>query len=585
MPWVGSREPEDNFDHKLFQISLNNSEVLEKLTIRNYALISSLDITFQPGLTILTGETGAGKSIMLGALSLLLGGRADTRVIADGSAKSVVEALFTDVVPELKEYFDSNDLEWNDGEVIIRREISASGRSRAFINDRPVTLSILAGLSEQLIDIHSQHSNARINSPSVQLEIIDSMADNDELLREYIEEFASYVNLRAKIRRLRESLEKNRKNSEFMRFQLEQLDKLNPRKGELAEIEKRFELLSDADEIKENLTGMSQLIGGYEEGVLDRIAEARGLASKIDFTMFDSEAGEHSIERRLENAFVELKDICESLEDYAGSIDSNPAALARMSERMNQYYDAVKRFRVVDADGLIAMREDLRHKLDAIDNGDSDLPELEREAKAKGKVLKDKADLLTASRKKAASEFERILMETAAPLGLPNIRFEVKFEAGKLSPTGQDHVEFLCAFNKNQTPGAVARIASGGEISRLMLSMKCIMARHMNLPTIIFDEVDTGVSGDIADKMGNMMLDMSRDMQVMTITHLPQVAAKGVSHFKVYKSDGDDKTNTHVRPLSEEERVREIAGMISGSSISDAALDNARALLSFKHNK
>ncbi|MDE7442408.1 MAG: DNA repair protein RecN [Muribaculaceae bacterium] len=558
--------------------------MLERLTIKNYALIDSLELEFHDGLTILTGETGAGKSIMLGALSLLLGGRADTRVISDGGSKSIVEALFTRVDSELKEYFDRNDLEWNDGDIIIRREIASNGRSRAFINDRPVTLGILAQLSEQLIDIHSQHANARINDPQTQLEIIDAMADNDSLRKDYLEEFASYVNLRSRIHHLREGIERSKENCEFMRFQLEQLAKLNPKRGELEQIEARFELLSDADDIKERLSTVASLLGGYDGGVLGALADVRALVAGIDMKMFEAETEGPGIAERLEQTVIELKDIYESFEDYASSIDCNPEALARTTERMNQYYDAVKRFRVKNADELVDLRDELQEKLNAIDYGDSELPELEREYKTKGKLLKERADLLTASRHRAANEFSELLNETARPLGLKNMEFSVGFHVGKLTPQGQDRVEFLCTFNKNQPSGPVAKIASGGEISRLMLSLKRILASRMRLPTIIFDEVDTGVSGEIADKMGNMMMEMSADMQVMTITHLPQVAAKGRSHFKVYKTDGDNKTNTHVRELHKDERVREIAAMMSGSNVTEAALKNARALLKNKGN-
>lgn len=556
--------------------------MLEKLVIKNYALIDNLELEFKDGLTILTGETGAGKSIMLGALSLLLGGRADTRVISDGGSKSIVEAVFTGVNEDMKEYFDRNDLEWNDGDIIIRREIAQNGRSRAFINDRPVTLGILSQLSEQLIDIHSQHANARINDPQVQLEIIDVIADNESLRKDYLEEFASYVNLRSRIHRLRDNIEKTKENSEFMRFQLEQLTKLNPKRGELEQIEARFELLSDADEIKERMSSAASALGGYDGGVIDRLGDVRSLLSGVDMKMFGNQEDELSIDERLESVLIEVKDIYESLDDYASSIDSNPAALAKTSERMNHYYEAVKRFRVKNSDELVDLREELEEKLRAIDYGDCELPELEREYKMKGKQLKERADILTASRHKAAEEFSSILNATARPLGLKNMEFSVGFQIGKLTPQGQDRVEFLCAFNKNQQAGPVAKIASGGEISRLMLSLKRILASRMQLPTIIFDEVDTGVSGEIADKMGEMMVEMSEDMQVMTITHLPQVAAKGSSHFKVYKDDGAGKTNTHVRELKDNERVREIAGMMSGSNVTEAALENARALLGKK---
>lgn len=553
--------------------------MLEKLTIKNYALIDRLELEFGPGLTTLTGETGAGKSIMLGALSLLQGVRADTRAVADGEAKSIVEAIFVEVDPELQSFFDRNDLEWNGGEVIIRREISQNGRSRAFINDRPVTLGILTSLSEQLIDIHSQHANAHINDPAVQLHIIDVIAGNANLLQDYEEDFAAFINLRSRIHRLRESMEKARENSEFMRFQLEQLNKLNPKKGELVAIERKFEMLSDADDLRERLSSAAQLLGGYDRGAVDNVAETIGLLDSVDMSIFEGEVDGMTIPERLENIHIELKDIYEALEDYASSIDSNPAALAKASDRMNRYYEAVKRFRVSDADALVSLRDELQEKLREIDLGDGELPELERQYKIQGKKLKEKADLLTASRRRGAEEFAALLNDTARPLGLKNMEFSVSLQSGKLTPQGQDKVEFMCAFNKNQSPGPVSKIASGGEISRLMLSLKRILAGRMNLPTIIFDEVDTGVSGEVADKMGVMMADMGREMQVMAITHQPQVAAKGIRQFKVYKTDGDTRTNTHVRELSLEEREHEIASMMSGSNISESALHTARVLL------
>lgn len=553
--------------------------MLEKLIIKNYALIDRLELEFGPGLTTLTGETGAGKSIMLGALSLLQGVRADTRAVADGDSKSIVEAIFVNVDPELQSYFDRNDLEWNGGEVIIRREISQNGRSRAFINDRPVTLGILTSLSEQLIDIHSQHANAHINDPGVQLHIIDVMAGNSNLLQDYEEDFAAFINLRSRIQRLRDSIEKARENSEFMRFQLEQLDRLNPRKGELPTIERKFEMLSDADDTREKLSSAAILLGGYDRGALDNVSETIGLLDSIDMNVFEGEVDGPTIPERLSQIHIELKDIYEALEDYSSSIDSDPAALARASDRMNKYYEAMKRFRVSEADALVDLRDELKEKLRQIDMGDDELPELEKMYKLQGKKLKEKADLLSASRRRGAEEFSALLNETARPLGLKNMEFSVSLQGGKLTSQGQDKVEFMCAFNKNQVPGPVSKIASGGEISRLMLSLKRILAGRMNLPTIIFDEVDTGVSGEVADKMGVMMADMGREMQVLAITHQPQVAAKGIRQFKVYKTDVDTRTNTHVRELSLEEREHEIASMMSGSSVSDSALHTARVLL------
>ncbi len=543
-------------------------------------MIDSLDLEFDDGLTIITGETGAGKSIMLGALSLLLGGRADTRAISDGSAKSVVEALFEDVPPVLSDYFEENDLDWRDGEVIIRREISSSGRSRAFVNDQPVTLTVLSGVSQNLIDIHSQHENARLNDPSAQLEIIDAVCDNESLRKEYQAAFNRFVSIRGKIRRLKEEIEKNRENSEFLRFQLEGLEALHPKRGELVEIERRFEMLSDADEIRENLQEFCSMLGANERGAIDILRNAKALVDKLNLTTFDKgDEEETSIPGRLESIIIDLRDIFEGAEDILSSVDTDPVKLAKLSQRMNAYYDAVKRFRVKDADELVALWEEVRDKLNSIETGGDELPELEKRGKAEGKLLKELADKLTENRKNGAELFSKEVSETARPLGLPNLDFVVEIESGKLSLTGQDKIEFLCGFNKNQSPAPVARMASGGEMSRLMLSIKDIMAGRMNLPTIIFDEVDTGVSGEIADKMGEMMVEMSRSMQVITITHLPQVAAKGKSHFKVYKRDDENRTVTHVKALDEGERVREIAGMMSGSEVGEAALNNARDLL------
>lgn len=553
--------------------------MLERLSIKNYALIDSLDLDFTEGLTILTGETGAGKSIMLGALSLLLGGRADTRVISDGGSKSIVEAIFSGADEDVKRYFEQNDLEWNEGEIIIRREIAQNGKSRAFINDRPVTLNILEGVSEQLIDIHSQHANARLNDPRTQLGIIDVIACNDTLKKEYNEEFTAYVNLRGRIHRLREEIEKNKENAEFIRFQLEQLNRLQPKKGELPEIERRYEILSDADEIKERLGTIGNILGGYQDSVLEKLEDVKSISEDIDMNKFTQESDESDITERLHSLIVELKDIHSTLEGYAADIDSDPRTLAKVTGRMNAYYEAIKRFRVSEADELVDIREELLSKMQALESGDTNLPELEKEYRQRGRALKEKAERLSISRRNGAEEFSEMLNKTARPLGLKNMEFSVSIKSGKLTASGQDNVEFMCSFNKNQIPGPITKIASGGEISRLMLSLKCILAGRMNLPTIIFDEIDTGVSGEIADRMGDMMLAMSNDMQVMAITHLPQVAAKGKSHFKVYKQDNEDKTATYVRKLTDDERIRELASMMSGSSVSEAAIENARTLL------
>ncbi len=576
--------------------------MLRRLRIENYALIDKLELEFEPGLTIITGETGAGKSIMLGALSLILGGRADTRVISDGGSRSVVEAAFCNVDPSLRSLLEERGVEWvadessgsdhtaGSGEIIIRRDIAANGRSRVFINDHTVTLATLSVVAERLVDIHSQHANAKISDPAEQLHIVDAFADNDAELEAYRREFTSYLSLRRRIKTVKEQMARSAEEESFLRFQFEQLDRLKPRHGELEEIERRFEILSDADDIKTRLSEIEGFLGPNHGGALSAIGDAQALASRIDFSLFadqeEQEASgegdnddEESIENRLSNVAIELKDIFETLVDINESVDTDPAALSRLSDRMNNYYEAIKRFRVQDADALVELYHEIRRKLGGVGQDGVELPQLEKEARAQARILKEKADKLTETRRKGAERLSALIAETARPLGLKNLSFEATVTVGKLSSSGQDSVAFLCSFNKNGRLEPLAEVASGGEVSRMMLSLKEVMSERIALPTIIFDEVDTGVSGEIADKMGRMMREMGKRMQVIVITHLPQVAAKGSSHFKVYKQDDENRTFTNVRRLSDEERVREIAAMMSGSTVGEAALDNARALL------
>lgn len=556
--------------------------MLESLIIKNYALIDNVNLHFESGFTIVTGETGAGKSIMLGALALLLGERAETKAISDKTRKSVIEATFTNPDPTLKSVFDANGLEWNENELIARREISPTGRSRAFVNDTPVTLPTLSAITGNLVDIHSQHSNILMSQSSSHLSIIDSYSGNADLLADYRCEFARYVALRGKIKRIKERIEKNKENRDFIVFQLEQLDKIRPKEGELKAIEQEFDMLSDADQIREDLGVAYNYFDGGENNINAYISGVIESLQQVNLELFEEDGGT-DLMRRLDSLRIELKDISETLYDYLDRVDSDPARLAKVTARMNLLYDAIKRFKVADEKELIELHNDLHQKLDAIDNGDVDIADLESQAKILGKALKSKAEILTERRKQGAVEFAMKLIDTALPLGLPNIKFDVEFSTGKLTPDGQDILEFMCSFNKNHPMQPISKVASGGEIARLMLSIKSIMAKCMNLPTVIFDEVDTGVSGEIADKMGAMMRNMGAEMQVLAITHLPQVAAKGHTHFKVYKTDSEDRTVSHVRMLNKEERIKELAGMLSGSSVNDAALLNARALLN-DHN-
>lgn len=561
--------------------------MLRRLGIRNYALIEGVDVEFGPGMTVITGETGSGKSIMLGALSLLTGGRADSRVVAGG--KSRIEATFEDVDPEMRRLFEERGIEWveyddADGtgtrnEVAIRREIAAEGRSKIYINDTPVTLATLAAIGPKLVYIHSQHANAGLSDEAEQLHVVDVFSGTIPLLEDYRRDFRRFAALRRDIDRVKERNAKNRENEEFLRFQCGQLDALKPKKGELSEIEKRYEVLSDADEIKQRLASLASLFGSGDRGMLGDVAEARGIVDKIDFSLFGRDVEDQDIPARMEVMETEIRDIADAIDDMYSGLDTNPAALERLSSRMQAYYAAVKHFKVKDADELADLHIKLKQELGELTGDGGELPELERQAREMARVLKEKAAVLTRMRREGARLLGDEILAGARTLGLPNLKFEVRVSPAKLTSTGGDRVEFLCAFNRNATLQPVGDTASGGEMSRLMLSLKAVVARRMNMPTIVFDEVDTGVSGEIAEQMGLMMRRMGDDIQVMAITHLPQVAAQGVEHFKVYKRDEGDRTVTHVEKLDHEARVSEIAAMISGSEVTEAARENARALL------
>lgn len=555
--------------------------MLRQLSIHNYALIDSLEIELNDGLTILTGETGAGKSVMMGAISLLMGERADSKVLANRIGKAVVEGIFDNVAESLKDVIEDNDLDWNGGQIIVRREISSNGRSRAFINDTPVTLPLLTEIAGGMVDIHSQHANRLLSQSDYQLKIIDSLAENASLLAKYKDDFAKFVSLHGKIRKLRESMERNRENSEFRAFQLEQLTKLNPKKGELEEVEKMYDLLSDADDIRGRLMSSANALSQSDVSALSLVEEAGTTLDGVDLSLFAGAAVDEgpSLMDRLRNIHIELKDIGDTLQHWASDIEADPVKLAKVDSRMKDLYEAVKRFKVEDYDHLVDLYVSLKSEKAGGGENVELLNRLEYEAKSLGEILKKKAEEISQTRIEASERFEKILAENARTLGLKNLQVKVKVSQGKLTRDGKDTVEFLCSFNKNQPLMPISQTASGGEMARLTLCIKAITASKLKLPTVIFDEVDTGVSGDIADRMGSMMADIAAGMQVLAITHLPQVAVKGKSHLLVYKRDDGDRTVSNVRLLSHDERVREIARMLSGKEINEAALVNARALL------
>lgn len=538
--------------------------MLSHLEIRNYALIDSVSLEFRPGFTTITGETGAGKSIMLGALSLLCGARADSKALSASGQKTVVEAIF----------------ETDGGERILRREIAPGGRSRAFIDDSPVNLTELADTASRLIDIHSQHNNALLSSPAHQLEIIDAMSGNSKVLKEYRDLFHRYVSLRKKLQTQMEEISRAREQREFLAFRLENLDRLKPQRGEWDELSRRHDILSDAGEINERLNEAAYLLGTSDSSAIARLAEAREALRKVDFSLFEEKDGDSDpLLQRIENLYVELKDIAETVADKAADIEADPAQLERVDARMDALHEAMKRYKVGNANALVDLHLQLREQMRLIDGGDEDTERLEKEYRSLRDELRIKADELSATRLKAAAQFSEDLVNLARPLGLPNLRFSVMVGKGKLSVDGQDTVEFLCSFNKNQELQPLAKVASGGETARLMLCIKDLTARRMNLPTIIFDEVDTGVSGDIADRMGRMMSGMGESAQIITITHLPQVASRGAEQFRVFKTDTEDRTLTRIERLDDEGRRLEIAKMLAGADITAEALANASALL------
>lgn len=550
--------------------------MLKSLHISNYALIDTVDINFHHGFNTITGETGAGKSIMLGALSLILGGRADLKAVRDSGKKSVIEASFeVSKYPKLKEYCLDNDIEWDDTLCILRREIAPAGRSRAFINDSPVTLDLLSHVAMQLVDIHSQHQNQLLTSDEFQLRVIDNLAGNGELLSEYSRRYAAYRNTLKRLHDTKKLIEQNRNDEDFTRFQLEQLDELGLTDGEQEQLEHDRDILSNITDIKSTLSGALDSLSEGTHNALGLLADTSDYCEELSQYLEDSD----NISERLETVRIELRDIAETLSAYDQEFQADPEELEAIESRLNTIYSLQQKHRVSTVGELITLREELRDKLDKLENSTFTIEELEKEARRAKAAAKQLALELSQRRSEEAARLEETLRETAMPLGMKNLRTQVKVSQGELTPTGMDKVEFLFAFNKNQPLMPVGGTASGGEISRLMLSIKAIIATKMQLPSIIFDEVDTGVSGDVANRMGAMMQDISRNIQVITITHLPQVAAKGNAHFKVYKEDDDEATHTRIRELNADDRVDELAVMLSGSKVDEAARANARSLL------
>ena len=550
--------------------------MLRSLYIQNYALIEKLDITFERGFSVITGETGAGKSIILGAIGLLLGQRADVKAIRPGASKCVIEAQFDISAYGMQAFFEENDLEY-DAECILRRDVYASGKSRAFINDTPVSLAQMKELGEQLIDVHSQHQNLLLNTEGFQLNVLDLLAHDEADLQTYQTLYKDWRQAERDLEKLKAEAEKNREDEDYLRFQLEQLEEAQLTSGEQDELEEEAEMLAHAEDIKAGLYEAGQTLNADEGGMLGLLRDCQNNMSNLREVY--APAGE--LAERLDSVYIELKDIAREIEDREETIEFNPERLNTVNERLNLLYTLEQKHRVDTVDELLALQESYAAKLAGITSSDEDIERLQERCVDLFKQVEAQAGVLTEARKRAAQEVERQMASRLIPLGMPNVRFQVEMGVRKEPGIhGMDTVNFLFSANKNGVLQNISSVASGGEIARVMLSVKAMIAGAVKLPTIVFDEIDTGVSGEIADRMADIMQEMGdNDRQVISITHLPQIAARGRVHYKVYKQDNEKETNSHIRRLTDEERVEEIAHMLSGATLTEAALNNARALL------
>lgn len=552
--------------------------MLQSIHIQNYALIDKLDIDFTPGFSVITGETGAGKSIILGAIGLLLGQRADVKAIKNGTSKCIVEARFCIASYGLEAFFQELDLEYDPEECILRREVYASGKSRAFINDSPASLNQMKALGEKLIDVHSQHQNLLLNKEGFQLNILDILAQDEKQLEAYKQVYRHYKDISNTLEELIIQAEKSRQDEDYLRFQLEQLEEASLHSGEQTELEQEAETLSHTEEIKANLYKAQQLIDGTEaNGILSQTKDCQQALQNIS-NVYPS-ASEWV--ERLRSCYIELKDIAHDLSVAEEETEFNPERLDYVNERLNLIYNLQQKHRVTTIEALLELAENYRHQLNDISSFDERIAELNQQKEALYNKVLEQARQLTNLRTKSAHHIEEQMKKLLIPLGMPNVRFAVELTSRKEPDlNGLDNVTFLFSANKNGALQNVASVASGGEIARVMLSLKAMIAGAVKLPTIIFDEIDTGVSGSIAEKMALIMRDMGRqNRQVISITHLPQIAARGTTHYKVYKKDTETGTNSYIHRLTPEERIKEIAHMLSGSVLTEAALNNARALL------
>ena len=553
--------------------------MLKKLDIRNFTLIDHLEMALYPGFSVITGETGAGKSIVIGAIGLLLGNRADAKQVKRGCDKCIIEATFdlsiyhSDV---LKDFFEDNDLDYEPEECLLRREVNANGKSRAFINDTPVTLALMRELGEQLIDVHSQHQNLLLSKEDFQLNVVDIIARDRQQLADYRAAFAEYRSAQRRLEELREQIATSRDNEDFLRFQQKELSEANLASGEQEQLEQEAELMSHAEDIKRALHEADYGLSGDDTGIVNL---TRSIATQLR-SVADVYPEAQELAERLESCFVELKDISQEIASKVDDVEYDPQRFNLITQRLDTIYTLQQKFHVQTVDELLDRLNGINAQLDNIDNSDEELQELERSVEKLHAVCVEKAAVLTDMRRKSATVVAQELSKLLVPLGIPKVRFKVDVSPADLSTNGADKVMFLFSANSSTDMQPVSQVASGGEIARVMLSLKAMISKAIGLPTIIFDEIDTGVSGRVAEQMAHIMRDMGKaNRQVICITHLPQIAAAGSTHYKVAKQETEQGTVSTMTQLSDEQRITEIAQMLSGSDVSQAAVDNAKSLL------
>ena len=550
--------------------------MLRQLYIKNFALIDELDMEFRQGFSVITGETGAGKSIILGAIGLLLGQRADSKTVKMGADKCVIEAHFDLSRYDMAEFFEQNEIEYDAQDTIIRRELTAAGKSRAFINDTPVQLALLKELGERLVDVHSQHQNLLLNTQDFQLSVVDIIAGDQAALDDYKTVFLRYQDTARRLERLKNDIEQNRQQVEFLQFQYEELSAARLVDGEQEELEQRSDTMTHSEDIKTALFEAETSLTGGDGNVVGKLKTIASALKGIERVFPDAA----EMAERVEGSYIELKDLAQEVSSRLEDIDFDPAELDRVNARLDRIYDMEKKYRVETVASLLEIQKDLQTKLLNIENGDDALLQLQQQLDSDAVLCRQKADTLTALRRKASKQIEQEMHRRLVPLGMPNVRFEVSVTQTVLAKNGQDKVAFLFSANTSTALQPVSQVASGGEIARVMLALKAMISGAVRLPTIIFDEIDTGVSGKIAEQMAQIMAAMgAAERQVISITHLPQIAALGTTHYKVYKEETAQGTTSHMQLLSDDERVAEIAQMLSGSNVSEAAIQNAKQLL------